>query len=186
MHRKQKDPDAPLSKRELEAKISEMLLDPRGAVTDRARRLALSYLIETDAGADLRAQLNATVPIHRGIMVQLIAAAVGRGLQLPLAGQQRTAYANEAWNLILASDLYVRDRMAGDHVSPELAERILAVEAEAAAAESAVPAPADGLEVPEPTLTIADGGLAGEAPPSAQPKPVFDATGQLVGANPEE
>jgi hypothetical protein len=111
-----------------------------------------------------------------------------RGLMLPLTGQQRTGFANEAWNIILASDLYVRDRIAGENVSPELAERVLAIEAETQSLESAstVPSPADGLEMPQPTLTVADGGLVDPTLPAAPPRPVFDATGNVVGANPEE
>lgn len=178
--------DKPLTNKQIEERIDAMLLDFRNASASKEQRAALRELCSAPEYKELDQLVQTSRNLHRSILTQLMSGWIARGSSIPITGRQRTQLANEAWNIMLASDLYVKDRIAADEFTQSEAEQFLAALHAAEEAGSASSSPVDGLTEPGANLTVSDGGLVDPAPTAASPRPVFDATGQLATATPEE
>ncbi len=149
-----------------------MLLDPAFARAKAPQRKALHIIIESGMQEDaaLINRVHSTIAIHRHILAQLVSSAVGRGFGIPLTGPQRSKFAEEAFAVMNASELFVKDIIAADTISPEVADEILV---SYAAAEAAAGAPAEE-EQPEGLRLVPD---AEETP---TPRVAFDVHGNAV------
>lgn len=131
-----------------------MLLDPAFARAKAPQRKALHVIIESGMQEDaaLINRVHSTIAIHRHILAQLVSSAVGRGFGIPLTGPQRSKFAEEAFAIMNASELFVKDIIAADTISPEIADEILT--AYNAAQEAAEPPTED--EQPEGLRLVPD------------------------------
>lgn len=163
-------------------KAPEPLLDPANLRASDQQMRAMMFLMELEPAQDpLVARIKARmqmVQIHRQILVQLTGAFLTRatGRSPGLTGLERTQLCAEAWNLMNASNVFVTDFVASVEIHPSVATEICAN------------LDADADELPERVqVAVEDEDEPGpDAMPEILNRPRFDATGVLVGANPEE